>query len=439
MRNLDNIEQFEGKSKARIILFHELRIVEILNFTFKQMGAFWILLLYIIFEYLRPQGMYTEIDVIPWGASILILGIIVTFFEGRLLSIKTNGDLLITSFFLVIILSSSFAISPEISFGKFKQVIVLLMIFYFMTAVVDTEERLYIFLLLFLIVNLKLSQFVFRNWFFRGFEYEKYGASAGIAWLENSGELAIQMCMTFAISFYFGVTIWKNVGWIKKIIIALTPVTFLGSVLACGSRGSFLAISVVLILIWFGSKKKVLSLSLVLAVFLISIIIMAHRDQRDFDRIINMGGKDDKTAINRLERWEKGIKLANMYPLLGVGYGNWAIADKNIFGGEGELVHNIYIECMSELGYLGLSVFILLIVYTVKINFETMRISINKNRLFLYNTAKSLNLALVAYLVAGLFVTVLYYPYFWINLAMTVCTNNVAKIKTSANDENGKE
>jgi hypothetical protein len=35
--------------------------------------------------------------------------------------------------------------------------------------------------------------------------------------------------------------------------------------------------------------------------------------------------------------------------------------------------------------------------------------------------------ALIGYLVGGYFVTVLYYPFFWINLAMTVMLYNVTR------------
>ena len=37
-----------------------------------------------------------------------------------------------------------------------------------------------------------------------------------------------------------------------------------------------------------------------------------------------------------------------------------------------------------------------------------------------------LDAALIGYLACGFFVTVLYYPFFWINLAMTVALHNAA-------------
>ena len=46
---------------------------------------------------------------------------------------------------------------------------------------------------------------------------------------------------------------------------------------------------------------------------------------------------------------------------------------------------------------------------------------------FVYYMAHGLDGALVGFIVSGLFVTVLYYPYFWINFAMTVALNGIAK------------
>jgi len=142
---------------------------------------------------------------------------------------------------------------------------------------------------------------------------------------------------------------------------------------------------------------------------------------------------DDQTSIARIERWEKGLEMARRYPLLGVGYKNWEIADRRLFFGGGAYCHNIFVECMSELGYSGLAVFILMIVYTFINNHGTRKIAIEQlgGNKFISYMAHGLDGALVGYLVSGFFVTVLYYPYFWINLAMTVALNQAAKNKIS--------
>ena len=142
---------------------------------------------------------------------------------------------------------------------------------------------------------------------------------------------------------------------------------------------------------------------------------------------------DDRTSIARIERWEKGLEIANRYPLFGVGYRNWETADRKLFFGGGGYCHNVFIECMSELGYSGLATFIFMIVYTFINNHKTRRIAheqLGGNKFVSY-MAHGLDGALVGYLVSGFFVTVLYYPYFWINLAMTVALNKVARNEIS--------
>jgi hypothetical protein len=46
--------------------------------------------------------------------------------------------------------------------------------------------------------------------------------------------------------------------------------------------------------------------------------------------------------------------------------------------------------------------------------------------LFLFEMAHGLDAALIGYLASGFFVTVLYYPFFWINFAMTVALHRAA-------------
>jgi len=406
--------------------FYQLKLKDITSYVLAQKPSFWMILLYLVFEYLRPQSMYPAIDVIPWTQSILIIAAVLVLLEGKILQVKCYCNTLINIFFIVILISSLLAISPKTSFVGIKTFFILFLVYYLITNIVDTEQKLFIFVLLFIFLNLKLSQFVFRNWLARGFEYEKYGAVAGMGWLANPGELAIQMCMVFSISTFFLLSLWPNLSKIKRTLLLLMPIVFLGSILACGSRGSFLALGAIIIAMWVASKRKLIGVILI-AIFALSLPYIMS--ERDIDRTLNIGAPEDSTAQNRLERWKKGISMANKYPLFGVGYKNWAVADMGMFHGTGDLSHNIFIECMSELGYAGLIVFLLLIISTLKNNFNSIKLAHESNDRLIPNLAKSLNLALIGYLVAGFFVTVLYYPYFWVNLAMTVSTNNIANKK----------
>jgi len=260
----------------------------------------------------------------------------------------------------------------------------------------------------------------------RGFEYDRFGATAGMAWLKNSGEFAIQMCIIFSISSYLLMSLWNRVNMPKKILLLLVPITCFGSVIASGSRGGMLGIAVVIIVMFLWSKRKLWGAVMISLMVLSAPLLLT---ERDIERFQNIGSVYDTTGMNRLERWSKGIIMFKENPVFGVGFENWAEADWRMFNGTGAECHNIFIECISELGLAGLVTFLMLLFYTFKNNRETRELSINDENRFVYNMAKSLDIALIAYLVTGFFVTVLYYPYFWVNLGMTVALNTVAKKK----------
>ena len=92
-------------------------------------------------------------------------------------------------------------------------------------------------------------------------------------------------------------------------------------------------------------------------------------------------------------------------------------------------VHNIYLQAAAELGAIGLISFLLLILYAFINNARTRAMSKDfDNRLF-FNVSYGLDAGLIGFLVAGSFVTVLYYPFFWVQIAMIAMLNNVTRLK----------
>jgi putative inorganic carbon (HCO3(-)) transporter len=155
--------------------------------------------------------------------------------------------------------------------------------------------------------------------------------------------------------------------------------------------------------------------------------------QEQIARMQNMG--DDVTSISRTTLWAHGRLMMSEYPVLGIGYKNWLPYHESHYGLR-LLPHNIFIEAGAELGYTGLICFIALIIVTLVINYRTRRLlkqlAAAGDR-FLFDMSHGLDAALMGYLACGFFVTVLYYPFFWINFAMTVSLYNAARNKVHQN------
>ena len=97
--------------------------------------------------------------------------------------------------------------------------------------------------------------------------------------------------------------------------------------------------------------------------------------------------------------------------------------------GHAQLPHNIFIEVGTDAGYLGLGLFIGLILRKMLAVRQVLRLMRDPRMAGLPYGAMAMGLsaALWGFLIAGQFVTVTYYPFFWVNLAMLVCVLNVAK------------
>ena len=142
---------------------------------------------------------------------------------------------------------------------------------------------------------------------------------------------------------------------------------------------------------------------------------------------------EDETSTARTLRWAQGIEMARARPILGVGYENWEVYHSDHFpSGQGSLLaHNIFVQVGAELGYTGLLAFLMMIGAKFRVNWQTRKLARTTpgdNR-FLYAMAFGLDGAMVGYLASGFFVTVFYYPYFWINLAMTISLHRSMLLK----------
>jgi O-antigen ligase len=361
----------------------------------------------------------------------LILTLVLFFLSGNSAHVKTTLNKLLFLFFVVILLSSMNAMSPAMAFTKVPDFIAWMIIYYLIINIVNTEKRFLVFMLAFLLYSFKMAQHSFRGWAAHGFGYSGWGTGGGPGWFHNSGEFGIQMCILLPLGFYFFVALREHwPGW-KKGFFLLFSLFAISGTISSGSRGALLGAGAVMLWILLKSQQKVRGL-VVLA--LVGTLVVAFMPPEQMARFEMAGGEADRTSLSRLERWDKGLEMVAKYPLLGVGYANWGVADRLMFDGDGGLSHNIFIECTSELGYTGLMVFVLMILFIFINNYQTRKLvtqSGDENK-FLTYMAHGLDGALIGYLVSGFFVTVLYYPYFWINLAMSVALNGIVRNRIGA-------
>ena len=392
--------------------------------------AVWFLCVYIMLEYVRPQSIYPVIDVAPWAQIALSAACVFALFDRSIIWVKSTGNILIVVFFCTVILSSLFAFNPSYSWDKLDIVINWVILYFLIISIVNNEKRLLFFLLVFLLINFKMSQHGFISFANRGFSYAKWGVIGSPGWFHNAGDFGIAMGIFVPLSTAFCLALKSYWGYLTKIFFYLMPFTGFITIIATSSRGAQLGITGVILWFIVKSKQRYRTLAIVSALGLLAFLFTP---ESMIDEYKIMG--DDNTSIDRIEHWKFGLDTFKTFPILGVGYENWlaycTYKNPNGLGHRAgcRVAHNSYIQAMSELGSLGYISVILIILFIFINNYRTRKLSKVIENKFLFNIAHGLDGGLIAFMIAGFFFSVLFYPFLWVQLAFSVALHQITRNK----------
>lgn len=378
--------------------------------------SFWALTAYVFFEYVRPQSAYPVLDVLPWAWLSLIAAVAAAAIESNGARRRTLSDTGMALYTVALLASLLTAYDRPWGIELLDVYLNWVLVYLLLSATLNTQTRFVLFLMSWMLWNLKMTVFAVRSWASIGFAFRDWGIGGAPGWFQNSGEFGIEMCVVFPISLYFALGMRPSVTLPKFIALLILPVTAVMGSIASSSRGSLLGIAVVSLWILSRSKYKVRAfVGLLLAATLFYALIPAEQLQR----VSNAGS--DNTSLTRLTYWERGIDIANAHPFLGVGYSSWLRYYADHYPPPVQLPHNIFIECVSELGYTGLLVLLFLIGSAFWLNFRSRKLArrLGPAGFLSLQLARGLDGAMLGFLVSGSFVTVLYYPYLWVNLGLT--------------------
>ena len=179
----------------------------------------------------------------------------------------------------------------------------------------------------------------------------------------NPNGLAFVILMVFPFIHYLTSVNWKN----KVIYVALSPV-LIYALLLTASRTGFVCLFVILVGIWWKSKRKLM----ITVAFVIGTVVALGSLSSDLkDRylsLVNTHTKNARTAQGRMTQIKENIDVGMRHPLTGHGLGTSLEANAH-YGSFGKIAHNLYCEIFEELGLIGLVIF-LFFIKSVLVNFR---------------------------------------------------------------------
>jgi probable O-glycosylation ligase (exosortase A-associated) len=254
-----------------------------------------------------------------------------------------------------------------------------------------------------------------------------------MSFFADNNTLGLALCMILPMLLYLSRE--EPRPWLKKIM----RVTFFFTMIAIVftySRGAFLALSVVLaILIWRSPWRTWFATAVLIGV-LVAIPILPENLS---ERISSIGAQQsqetrDASVRGRIEAWRTSWNIALDRPFTGAGFralwsGDvWTLYfDPSMVGMRMTDAHSLYFEVLGEHGFLGLGLYLLVLVTTL-VSLSRIRKQWRGHAEYGYlaNYAEMTQLCLYPFLIAGAFITVAYFDLYFYFIASSVVLRSLS-------------
>ena len=389
------------------------------------------LLLFFVFEYVRPGTYFPPINILRVNTLLPMAVVVGSFFgKGPDGAVKPNimGEMntKIMLFLLgMITFSVAYADVTMNVFTIFTTALGYSMIYWVLSRELFTIAHVKGVFVVLLLVHLILAALTPEMFLDPGTRH--YIASATFLGDGNDYALSVDIAIPFCLFLLLDA---RRV--ISKMLFAGILAILLFCVVASQSRGGTMALVAMGVYYWLKSDKKVVTGAMA-AVAMVGVLALAPSNY--FERMHKIQDYEtDGSAQGRLHAWGAGTRMA-LYNPLGVGAGNFpnnyikytAYADETRW----KTAHSIYFLILGELGFLGLGTLLFFIGYNLFANGRLMKEikargptpeSATAIRLLASGSA-----ALLAYAIAGAFLSATYYPHMWVLGGLLVSARRIAR------------
>jgi probable O-glycosylation ligase (exosortase A-associated) len=391
---------------------------------------FILVLAYFFIDFGRPQDWFSPLQLLRPGILTLGGGMVALFIRRQQIVIGTRAKLMFV-FVALMAIGTPLATNRYYAFLATKD-----LLFFVLGAViplmnfVNTNERLEKLVAFMVLIHVPLSLYSITH---RGFGIGSFLGD------ENDFCLALNVITPFA---FFSLYLARN-KWYRLFLVA-TLGLLLFTITATMSRGGFVGLVAVAMACWLASPRKAVSLIgiVALSLLVVSFVPSSYWDEM---KTIETSTENDDTGAQRLYLWGMSWKMFKDNPILGVGPTNFQWNNYKYEDGEqasrglhiwGKGAHSLYFTLLPEEGLAGVVVFLALLISGIRDNRRIRKAYKRLQRngapaellgrlhaLTVYSRAN--DVAVLGYLVTGAFLSVLYYPYFWLQAGLGVAITRV--------------
>jgi putative inorganic carbon (HCO3(-)) transporter len=247
-----------------------------------------------------------------------------------------------------------FALNPEGAWIEWNQQMKIMLFIALCVIVLTTRQRLELMLW---VIALSLGFYGLKGGLFtllHGGTNTVVGPDA--SFIADNNSLAVALAMTLPLLRYLQLqTDSKYARLGVSVTMALTALAIIGTY----SRAGFISLSVVALVMWWKSRRRLL---LGLAVPVCALMMIGFMPDQWMRRIQSIKSYDeDPSTLGRFNAWKFAINLANDRPLVGGGFRSFTPALFQSYAPDPDnyhAAHSIYFQMLGDHGYVGLTLFI---------------------------------------------------------------------------------
>lgn len=313
-------------------------------------------------------------------------------------------------FIFWMLVTTFFAVHPDAAFIEMKKVIKIQVMAIFTLMLMANRERIN---QLVWVIAFSIGFFGIKGGIFTiltAGQYRVWGPPE--TFIEGNNEIALALIIVMPLLRYLQQQT-TNV-WISRAILG-TMVLSGFAILASYSRGALLAGAAMLISLWWKGRNRVVA-AIMIVIMIVSIIPFVPQKWTSRMETIDTY-EQDASALGRINAWHFAYNLASDRPVVGGGFQAFTedmflIYAPNPY--DYHDAHSIYFETLGEQGYVGLVLFLLLWLLTLRSGqWIIARTAKREDLSWAHDLASMLQVSLIGYMVGGAFLGLAYFdlPY----------------------------
>ncbi len=382
----------------------------------------WIgILVFSWISYMNPHrytwGAAYDFPFAKYVAVVTLAGLLFT--KDKMPLPKTREAIIIILLGIYFTFTNFYAFYPDLAWLQWEKVIKILVMTLVTIILINDREKLkyLIIVIAFSIGILGIKGGIFS--LSSGGRHRVYGPPGTFLADNNDMALALNMILPFLLYLMREETNKR----FRSVLLA-TFVMSIISIIFTYSRGGFITLAVVLIILLLKTRYKIIIYPVALALIMIGLSFVPEQWFNRMDTIKTY--EESGSAMGRIYAWRTALNVAKDRPFVGSGFEGLRGDTKFIYspnpGDTAGDVHSIYFEMMGEHGFVAFLLFIGLIFYTLSTAQNLKKLAVNNECTWAENYAAMFQISLIAYMVGGSLLGRAYFDLFYHIVAMVVIT-----------------